>query len=235
MLKTEEKKKPATKKEIRNYLLQRMMDNDMRRLMYTSSALIAVSKGLAIASPWFLKGVVDMMSLGGPLTFGGLAFGICGFSIARLGSTVSQEYRSIMVADFIQRGIRTISQEAFNHLHNLDLNYHKTSSKNTVFGINRAVRSIESALRFTLGFATPIVVEFSLLCFMVGFYLGPVYLTNMLITLGCYAYYSKIISESRRVQIRERKNADKKQEFTLNESIMNYETVKTFTNEKFES
>ena len=89
MLKTEEKNKPATKKEIRNYLLQRMMDNDMRRLMYTSSALIAVSKGLAIASPWFLKGVVDMMSLGGPLTFGGLAFGICGFSIARLGSTVS--------------------------------------------------------------------------------------------------------------------------------------------------
>ena len=127
-----------------------------------------------------------------------------------------------------------MSHEAFTHLHNLDLNYHKTSSKNTVFGINRAIRSIESALRFSFGFATPIVVEFTLLCGMVGTYLGPVYLGNMLVTLGLYAYYSKYISDARRVQIRERKNAEKKQEFQLNESIMNYETVKAFTNEKYE-
>ena len=56
----------------------------------------------------------------------------------------------------------------------------------------------------------------------------------MLVTLGLYAYYSKTFSDQRRVQIRERKNAEKKAEFTLNESIMNYETVKAFTNEKFE-
>lgn len=36
------------------------------------------------------------------------------------------------------------------------------------------------------------------------------------------------------MQIRQRKNAEKKAEFTLNESIMNYETVKAFTNEKLE-
>ena len=78
-----------------------MMDDDMRRLLYTSSVLIAFSKGLAIASPWFLKGVVDMMSLGGPITFGGLAMGITGFAVTRLFATISQEARMIMVADFI--------------------------------------------------------------------------------------------------------------------------------------
>ena len=36
------------------------------------------------------------------------------------------------------------------------------------------------------------------------------------------------------MQIREKKDAEKKAEFTLNESIMNYETVKAFTNEKYE-
>ncbi len=41
---------------------------------------------------------------------------------------------------------------SFGHLHKLDLNYHKSSSKNTVFGINRALRSIDSGLRFFLGF-----------------------------------------------------------------------------------
>ena len=130
--------------------------------------------------------------------------------------------------------MRKISYDAFKHLHALDLNFHKTSSKNTVFAINRAVRSIESAMRFTLGFFTPVAVEFILLCGMLQFYCGPQYLGNMLVTLGLYAYYSKTFSDKRRVQIRERKNAEKKAEFTLNESIMNYETVKAFTNEKFE-
>ena len=66
----------------------------------------------------------------------------------------------------IQHGIRKISKDAFNHLHNLDLNFHKTSSKNTVFAINKAISSIESALRFTLGFFTPVACEFVLLCAM---------------------------------------------------------------------
>ena len=55
-----------------------------------------------------------------------------------------------------------------------------------------------------------------------------------MLTLGAYTYYTKTFSAKRRVQIRERKNAEKKAEFTLNESILNYETVKTFSNEKYE-
>ena len=74
------------------------------------------------------------------------------------------------------------------------MNYHKTSSKNTVFAINRAIRSIESALRFSLGFFTPVAVEFIMLCLMLQFYCGPKYLCNMLITLGLYTYFSKEFS-----------------------------------------
>ena len=105
----------------------------------------------------------------------------------------------VLVAEFIQRGVRKISFDAFKHLHALDLNFHKTSSKNTVFAINRAVRSIESALRFSLGFFTPVFVEFNLLCGMLLFYCGPHYLGNMIVTLALYAYYSKTFSDKRRV------------------------------------
>lgn len=104
-----------------------------------------------------------------------------------------------MIADFIQRGIRRISFEAFTHLHALDINFHKTSSKNTVFAINRALRSIESALRFSLGFFTPVAVEFLMLCAMLGFYCGPIYLGNMMLTLSLYTYFSKTFSAKRRV------------------------------------
>jgi ABC-type transport system involved in Fe-S cluster assembly fused permease/ATPase subunit len=68
------------------------------------------------------------------------------------------------IAEIIQQGIQKISVHSFNHLHALDIYFHKISSKNTVFAINKAIRSIESALRFTLGFFTPVAFEFILLC-----------------------------------------------------------------------
>ena len=57
----------------------------------------------------------------------------------------------------------------------------------------------------------------------------------MILTLGCYTAFSKVVSDSRRVQIRTRKNSEKASEFYLNESIMNFETVKAFNNEKMEN
>ena len=69
---------------------------------------------------------------------------------------------------------------------------------------------------------------------MIYFYCGPAYYFNMFLTLGLYTYYSKVASMKRRIYIRDKKNVEKKAEFTLNESIMNYETVKTFNNENYE-
>lgn len=120
-------------------------------------------------------------------------------------------------------------------MQSLDIDYHKTSSKSTVFAINRAIRSIETALRFTLGFATPIVIEFFMLCGMLTFFCGPKYLGNMLLTLGLYTWFTKSFSEVRRLQMMSKKNAEKKSEIYLNESTINFEAVKNFNNEKLES
>jgi ABC-type transport system involved in Fe-S cluster assembly fused permease/ATPase subunit len=65
-------------------------------------------------------------------------------------------------------------------------------------------------------------------------YCGTKYLSNMLLTLVAYTYYTRVVSKRRRVEIRDRKEAEKQSEFYLNESIMNYETVKAFNNEKME-
>jgi ABC-type transport system involved in Fe-S cluster assembly fused permease/ATPase subunit len=124
--------------------------------------------------------------------------------------------------------------KCFTHLHALDIYFHKISSKNTVFAINKALRSIESALRFTLGFFTPVAFEFVLLCGMLQFYCGAPYLLNMLVTLSLYTVFSKQYSAYRQQIIRKRKNQEKASEFYLNESIMNYETVKAFNKERFE-
>ena len=75
-------------------------------------------------------------------------------------------------------------------MHQLDFNFHKSSSKNVVFGINRALRSVESGLRFGIGFISPILFEFILLCGMLQFYCGTLYLVNMLGTLAIYTKFT---------------------------------------------
>ncbi len=90
--------------------------------------------------------------------------GILAFGGARILSSVFNEIRMNQIAEVIQTGIKKVSIKAFTHLHALDIYFHKISSKNTVFAINKALRSIESGLRFTLGFFTPVAFEFILLC-----------------------------------------------------------------------
>jgi hypothetical protein len=55
--------------------------------------MVLVSKSLAIASPFFLKGVVDYMAMGSGLDLMQAAKGIGAFGVCRLLSTFVQEYR----------------------------------------------------------------------------------------------------------------------------------------------
>ena len=127
-----------------------------------------------------------------------------------------------------------MSLDSFNHLHTLDIYYHKISAKNTVFAISKAAKSIENALRFSLGMFAPVAFEFALLSGTIYFYFGFPYVANMFMTFFVYTYFTKWYSSFRQALIRKNKNNEKKSEFYLNDSIMNYETVKTFHNEKLE-
>ena len=224
----------VSRSEVRKYLQPFILHPESIHLAYSSTALLLAAKGLAIASPYILKVVVDAMAVPGAVDFQMVATGILLGGLTRVLGSLFQEWRMVQIARLIQEGVRRVASKSFTHMHTLDLNFHKASSKNTVFGINRALRSIESGLRFSIGFFAPIAFEFILLCGMLQFYCGSLYLLNMLATLGLYARFTSTSSKRRVIYIRDRKNTEKKQEFTQNESIMNYETVKVFGNEKLE-
>jgi ABC-type transport system involved in Fe-S cluster assembly fused permease/ATPase subunit len=54
---------------------------------------------------------------------------------------------------------------------------------------------------------------------------------NIMVMLGIYTTFTKQYSKTRQSYIRQKKNEEKQSDFFLNESIMNYETVKYFNNE----
>ena len=71
------------------------MHSDSKHLFYKSMALLVGSKGMAIASPYILKTIVDSMTVAGSIDFYSAALGIGLFGATRILGSAFQEYRMI--------------------------------------------------------------------------------------------------------------------------------------------
>lgn len=155
----------------------------------TEIATAGAAAGVAVATrPSFL---------GGPMTLVKSIMGIGLWGLTRITTNTMLCYQMNYITEAIQAGIRRISSASFKHLHKLDLNYHKQSSKNTVFGINRALRSIDTGLRLFMGLFSQMVVEFVFLCGALTFACGPKYLLNMLTTFAFYTWFTFRVQKRR--------------------------------------
>lgn len=192
----------ATKKEIRQFITPYVMKGEMKSLFRQSMLLLLVAKSASLISPFCLKAAVNALAVASQVDFTTACVSIGAFGALRLISSVSTEVRMNKITEIIQSSTKKISTRAFDHLHALDLYFHRVSAKNTVFAVHRAIKSIDSGLRFTLGFFVPVIFEFSMLCGMLYFYCGPLYLGNMLVTLTFYTVFSKEYSKYRQKIIR---------------------------------
>lgn len=68
---------------------------DSMNLVYKSMFLLIGSKGLAVASPYILKNIIDSMTIIGQIDFKFAGLGILLFGATRVVSTLMQEYRMI--------------------------------------------------------------------------------------------------------------------------------------------
>lgn len=224
----------TTKREIWKFIQPYLYSDGKRKMFYLAMGSMLLSKGLALCAPYCLKIAVNGISNTALFNYNSAMLGVLGFGVCRAFSSVFHETRMTLVVKIMRQAINKLSLEIFQHLHHLDLTFHKTSTKNTIFAVNKALSAIDDGLRFVIGFMAPIVLEFGMICGMLYFYCGPYYLLNIGVMLGVYTKYTKSYSKIRQQYIRERRNQDKKADFFLNESILSYDTVKFFGNEKLE-
>jgi len=107
-----------------------------------------------------------------------------------------------LVVKIVRSAIAKISQDVFDQIHELDLLYHKNSSKTQIFAVNKAIEAIDNGCRFLVGFLSPIIVEFGLVSAMIGLYCGPLYLANVIGMLTVYTMFTKRYSKTRQQYIR---------------------------------
>ncbi len=160
---------------------------------------------------------------------------IVGYGIARIITFTFVEVRDALFSKVSQHSIRQISLNMFKHLHNLSLQFHLNRQTGALAKfIDRGTKGIDFLLRYVLFNIIPTFFEIFLVSGILLYLYGPWYAVITLTTIGFYSYLTFQITEWRN-EFRKRMNqADNDVSTKMIDSLLNFETVKYFNNEKFE-
>ncbi|XP_075040531.1 iron-sulfur clusters transporter ABCB7, mitochondrial [Mixophyes fleayi] len=219
---------------------------DLRARVAISLGLLACAKGMNILVPFMFKYTVDSLNeisgnalnladASNTLTTMAMAV-LIGYGASRAGSALFNEMRNAVFGKVAQSSIRRIAKNVFLHLHNLDLGFHLSRQTGALSkAIDRGTRGISfvlSALVFNLG---PTMFEVFLVSSILYYKCGAQFALATLGTLGAYTAFTIGITQWRTKFRIEMNKADNDAGNAAIDSLLNYETVKYFNNEKYES
>jgi ATP-binding cassette subfamily B protein len=158
------------------------------------------------------------------------------YGTLRFSTALFTELREILFARVTQRAVRQVSLEVFRHLHALSLRFHLERQTGGVSrDIERGSRSISSLISYTLYSILPTLVEIGLVLgiLFVKYDMGYVVIT--MFSLLAYIVFTIKVSNWR-IDIRRAVNEnDSAANTRAVDSLLNYETVKYFSNEAWEA
>lgn len=214
-------------------------DFGARARVATALALLVGSKVLNVQVPFYFKNIVDSMNvdfvaLGGTAwTIGGAM--IVAYGATRIGAAVFQEMRNAIFASVAQKAIRRVACNVFEHLLRLDLNFHLSRQTGGLTrAIDRGTKGISFLLTSMVFHVIPTALEISMVCGILAYQYGPKFAAITAATMVAYTGFT-VITTSWRTKFRKQANAADNQGATVAvDSLINFEAVKYFNNEKFE-
>jgi ATP-binding cassette subfamily B protein len=214
---------------------------ELRLRVVLALACLVAGKVATVGMPLLYKEAVDALTL--PLTVGGLPselvlpiWIIIAYGLARVLALSFQELRDAIFVKVGQRAIRQVALRTFGYLHGLSLRFHlerKTGGLSRV--IERGTKAIETLLNFSLFSIIPTSIELTLSCGILWWLYGLNVAAITFVTVVGYCIYTYKVTEWR-VKLRRAMNESDQQANTRAiDSLLNYETVKYFNNERLEA
>lgn len=205
-----------------------------------SMAALFLSQIFTLMGPLFLGQAVDALAPEkvSAATYLGLgAIGLTlGYGFARLMSVGLQQLRDVIFTTVGQGALRALALETFTHIHRLSMRYHitrKTGGLSRI--IERGVKGVEFLLRFLLFSVGPLILQLLMLLGVLVYKFDAWYSVVIMITIGLYVWFTFSVTEWR-VKIRKQMNdQDTDANQKAIDSLLNFETVKYFSAEKWEA
>ena len=204
------------------------------RVLTALSCLIA-AKVANVIMPLYLKDIIDELSV--PATMLAVPVGaLIGYGFARLCASVFGELRDAVFARVIQGAVRTVARNVFDHLFRLSLRFHLNRQTGGMSrDIERGTKGIGFLLNFTVFNILPTLLEITLVSIILFSRYSVWFAVVTLGTIVAYIAFTLTVTEWRTVFRRSMNELDSKANSKAIDALINYETVKYFNNERYES
>jgi len=220
-------------KDLLPYLLEH------RTRVALAIACLIAAKFANLGVPIILKDLIDAMNLKpGSLQIylivpAGL---IVAYGALRLSASLFSELRELLFAKVTQDAVRKIALQVFEHLHALTLQFHLGRQTGGVSrDIERGTRGIQTLVSFSLYSILPTIIEFALVLAYFAYYYDIWFAIITFVALVIYIVFTIKVTEWRTHYRRTMNEMDSRANQRAIDSLLNFETVKYFGNEQFES
>ncbi len=212
---------------------------DLRFRVLLALGFLVAAKLIGVYVPFLFKDAVDVLSPDASVKAIAIAIPtglIIGYGVARVLGLLFGEMRDAVFVKVGQHALRQVALKTFRHLHNLSLAFHlerKTGGLSRI--IERGTRGIDFLLRFMLFNILPTLLEIVLISSIFWVKFGFLYAAVTFTALASYIYFTIAVTDWRLKFRREMNDQDTKANTKAIDSLINFETVKYFTNEEHES
>ncbi|MES2100111.1 MAG: ABC transporter ATP-binding protein/permease [Pseudomonadota bacterium] len=207
------------------------------RVLIALSFLVG-AKLANVGVPLVLKQLVDALDLkpGDPRSALAVPVALLfAYGALRLSITLFTELREFLFYPVAARIARRVSLEAFEHLLGLSLRFHLERQTGGVSrDIERGSRSIQSLLNYTIYNILPTLVEITLVIGLLSAKFDGWFAAITFGALVLYIGFTITVTEWRTHFRRAMNEQDSKASTRAVDALINYETVKYFSNESFE-
>ena len=160
------------------------------------------------------------------LAYGGLRF----------MTSLFTELRELIFAKATEGAARTLSLQVFRHLHALSLRFHlERQTGGMTRDIERGTRAVNSLISYSLYSILPTLIEFTLVLGLLAIKFDVMFVWITLAALVSYISFTITVTEWRTRYRRRMNELDSAAHTRAVDSLLNYETVKYFNNEDFET
>lgn len=202
--------------------------------------LLIASKLLNVQVPFFFKSIIDGMNIdwADQIGIGGTVISalIFAYGGARFGAVLFGELRNAIFASVAQTAIKRVAQNTFNHLLNMDLQFHLSRQTGGLTrAIDRGTKGISYVLNAMVFHIIPISFEISVVCGVLTYNYGVTFATVTFFTMLAYSIFTVRTTAWRTRFRRQANNADNQAANVALDSLINFEAVKYFNNEAFQA
>ena len=225
----------GTLKKLMPYLWPRARP-DMRLRVVLAMAALVLAKVITVLVPFAYKYAVDALSTPQARWLAAPVMLVVAYGVGRVLMVAFAQLRDWLFAEVGQGAVRALADRAFRHLHRLSLRYHLQRRTGALARIvDRGTKGVEAILRFSLFNSIPTAIEILLVLAIIFSRFGWAQALVVAVTIVVYVAFTWTVTEWRTRVRREMNAADNEASGRAIDSLLNYETVKYFTNEAHEA